>query len=70
MEEIEEYDRQIQDTMGNIPHGDIFTSLPGADYILGANTISELKYDIRSLYAWIGFFMLDSHYLQIWDLVT
>jgi len=39
IEEIEEYDRQIQDVMGNIPHGDIFTSLPGADYILGAKIL-------------------------------
>ena len=25
--------------MGNIPHGDIFTSLPGASYILGAKLL-------------------------------
>lgn len=39
IEEIVEYDRQIQDMMSNIPYGNIFTSLPGADYILGAKIL-------------------------------
>lgn len=39
IDQIEEYDRQIQNVMNRIPDGDIFTSLPGADYILGAKLL-------------------------------
>jgi transposase len=36
---IEDYEEQIQQVMGEIPHGDIFRSLPGADYLLGAKLL-------------------------------
>ena len=39
IQEIEDYEKRIQQVMGEIPHGDIFRSLPGADYILGAKLL-------------------------------
>jgi transposase len=39
IQEIKDYEKQIQQVMGEIPHGDIFRSLPGADYILGAKLL-------------------------------
>ena len=37
--QIQEYERQIQKLVDDSPHGDIFRSLPGADYILGAKLL-------------------------------
>jgi transposase len=39
IQEIQDYEEQIQQVMGKIPHGDIFRSLPGADYVLGAKLL-------------------------------
>ena len=39
VEQIDEYDKQIQKIVDNIPNGGIFRSLPGADYILGARLL-------------------------------
>ncbi len=36
---IEQYDKLIKQVMSNIPNGDIFKSLPGADYLLGAKLL-------------------------------
>ena len=36
IDDIKRYDKLIKELMSQIPHGDIFKSLPGADYILGA----------------------------------
>lgn len=45
IQEIQDYEEQIQQVMGEIPHGDIFRSLPGADYVLGAKLL--VLYDGR-----------------------
>jgi hypothetical protein len=37
--QVQEYERQIQKFMDDSPYGDIFRSLPGADYILGAKLL-------------------------------
>lgn len=37
--QIDEYEKQIKRIMDDSPHGDIFRSLPGADYILGAKLL-------------------------------
>ena len=39
IQEIKDYEEQIQHVMGEIPYGDIFRSLPGADYVLGAKLL-------------------------------
>jgi len=39
IQEIQDYEEQIQQVMGEIPHGDIFRSLPGADYVVGAKLL-------------------------------
>jgi transposase len=39
IESIKQYDELIQQVMSEIPNGDIFKSLPGADYILGAKLL-------------------------------
>jgi hypothetical protein len=39
IQEIQDYEEQIQQVMGEIPHGDIFRFLPGADYVLGAKLL-------------------------------
>jgi len=36
---IEQYDELIKELMSHIPNGDIFTTLPGADYLLGAKLL-------------------------------
>lgn len=43
--QIEEYDKQIQRLMDDTPDSNIFRSLPGADYILGARLL--VLYSIR-----------------------
>lgn len=44
-QQIEEYDKQIQRLMDDTPNSNIFRSLPGADYILGARLL--VLYSIR-----------------------
>jgi transposase len=39
IQHIEQYDKLIKELMSEIPNGDIFTSLPGADYLLGAKLL-------------------------------
>jgi transposase len=39
IQEIEDYEKQIQQIMDGMPHGGIFRSLPGADYVLGAKLL-------------------------------
>ena len=39
IQDIEQYDGLIKQVMSNIPNGDIFKSLPGADYLLGAKLL-------------------------------
>jgi len=39
IQEIKDYEEQIQHVMGEIPYGGIFRSLPGADYVLGAKLL-------------------------------
>ena len=39
IQHIEQYDELIKELMSHIPNGDIFTSLPGADYLLGAKLL-------------------------------
>lgn len=39
VQHIEQYDALIKEVMLQIPNGDIFTSLPGADYLLGAKLL-------------------------------
>lgn len=39
VQHIEQYDELIKAVMSHIPNGDIFTSLPGADYLLGAKLL-------------------------------
>jgi transposase len=39
MQQIQEYETQIQNLMDDSPHGHIFRSLPGAGYILGAKLL-------------------------------
>jgi len=39
VQQIQEYERQIQSLMDDSPDGHIFRSLPGADYILGAKLL-------------------------------
>ena len=39
MQQIQEYETQIQNLMDDSPNGHIFMSLPGADYILGAKLL-------------------------------
>ena len=39
IQHIEQYDKLIKELMSGIPNGDIFTSLPGADYLLGAKLL-------------------------------
>ena len=39
IQQIDEYDRQIQEMMDDTPDSDIFRSLPGVDYILGAKLL-------------------------------
>ena len=39
IQHIEQYDELIKELMSRIPNGDIFTSLPGADYLLGAKIL-------------------------------
>ncbi len=45
IQQIHEYETQIQKLMDDSPDGDIFRSLPGADYILGAKLL--VIYSIR-----------------------
>jgi transposase len=45
VQDIKDYEGQIQQVMDEIPYGDIFRSLPGADYILGAKLL--VLYDGR-----------------------
>ena len=40
IQHIEQYDKLIKELMSQIPNGDIFTSLPGADYLLGAKLLT------------------------------
>lgn len=39
VEQIDDYEKQIQKIVDETPHGGIFRSLPGADYILGARLL-------------------------------
>ncbi len=39
IQHIDQYDKRISELMSAIPNGDIFTSLPGADYLLGAKLL-------------------------------
>lgn len=39
LDQIDDYEKHIKDIMDETPHGDIFRSLPGADYILGASLL-------------------------------
>ena len=39
IQQIQEYETQIQNLIGDSPNGRIFMSLPGADYILGAKLL-------------------------------
>lgn len=39
IQQIQEYETLIQNMMDDSPHGDIFRSLPGVDYILGAKIL-------------------------------
>lgn len=39
VQQIQEYEEQIQNLMDNSPDGHIFRSLPGADYVLGAKLL-------------------------------
>ena len=39
IQQIQEYETLIQNLIGDSPNGHIFTSLPGADYILGAKLL-------------------------------
>ena len=39
IQHIEQYDELIKELMSRIPNGDIFTSLPGAEYLLGAKIL-------------------------------
>lgn len=39
IQHIEQYDKLIQELMSAIPNGNIFTSLPGADFLLGAKLL-------------------------------
>jgi len=38
-EQIDDYEKQIQQVMDGTPHGDLFRSLPGADYILAGKLL-------------------------------
>ncbi len=40
IQHIEQYDKLIKELMSQIPNGDIFTSLPGANYLLGAKLLT------------------------------
>ena len=39
VQHIEQYDKLIKELVSHIPNGDIFVSLPGADYLLGAKLL-------------------------------
>ena len=45
VQQIEDYEKQIQKILDSMPDGGIFRTLPGADYILGARLL--VLYSIR-----------------------